>query len=75
MVYSRFMSRVDLQNKVDLWFFVLYSKDKIVLRFSYFGRTRLFYIPPDGVLLRYTWHNEVEGHDQQSTGPCDGLMP
>jgi hypothetical protein len=41
VVYNIFMSRGYFQNIVEVWFSVLYWKDKVVLRFSCFGRTRL----------------------------------
>jgi len=38
VVYSRFVSKGYFQNTVKVWLFVLYWKDKLVLKLSCFGR-------------------------------------
>jgi hypothetical protein len=41
VVCNIFFGRGDFHNTIEVWFSVLYWKDKVVLRFSCFGRTRL----------------------------------
>ena len=32
-------------------------------------------VPPDGVLVVYTWHMTEAGSNHWGTKPCDGLVP